>query len=219
MEKLPEHRQDEFNNRAFQFINSIIDYNFGEHSNISDLKAWKLNNQVSVIVKAIAYFNTLQIQPRKLKIKEISKFLEYSSFENEENLQYKWAALLANALNPSNESVSLLVFMELLNQISEEELNIIELLYDSSFQESSSKKAELTITYISKKFEFKNNFTQLLVDNLLRLQLIEKATRKKPTSSISDPYFGKMGKDMKEENIVTLSSLGLAFASNIIFEL
>lgn len=219
MEKLSNQQHEEQKKRAFQFIQTVIDYDEAPTENIADLKAWKLNNQISVVLKAIAYFNTMQIQPNKLRIKEISKFIEYCSFENEESMQFKWAALLANALNPYNENISLLVFMELLNQLSDEEINILELLYERSFQESSEQKAELSKLFIAKHSEIRPDFVELLLDNLKRLQLIEKMKHQKSTSTLSDPYFGKQEIKTKEETYITLSSLGLHFIKTIIFEL
>lgn len=219
MDKLPVHKNESNKQRAFQFISSLMDYDFNGSNTITDLKEWKLQNQVDVVLKTIEYLNAAQVQPQKIKVKEIAKFLDYCSYESNSALQLKWAALLANSLNESEKSISLLVFSEILNQLSENEINILEFLYDESFIESSEQKANLNKPIVTKHIGIDRMFGEVLFENLKRLNLIELKLLNKTTSTVSDPYFGEppVKKDMEE--FVSLSNLGQFFVRLINFEL
>jgi len=215
MSDLPENIDQNLEKKALQFINSLIDIPFSSKNPSESIKQWRQKNQLQIIIKTIEILNQSQIQPQKLEPKSIIKFLEYASFENNTFMQLKWAALLANACNPFNKTISLSVFSELLNQLSLHEVKIFEQIFNESFQNSSEEKALIPIKSLAKQLNISIEYFQILSDNLSRLKLIEILASLKLEANLKDPYFGALNENSKKEISITLTELGLIFVQQI----
>lgn len=210
----PETNQ-ESKTRAYKFINSLVnlDKDLGK-TPPEQIATWKQQNQVQSILRAINMLNHAPYQPGEISIKDLSKWLEYSAFAEDETLQKKWAALLVNALNPGKSAVSFSVFVEMLNQISAEEAGILELLVKESFQASSEERKWLSVGYLGRYFNMSAKNLGILIENLTRLGLIETTTLSE-ASSIEDPYFGKSSQSQIEKENIRISRLGLLFVEQL----
>lgn len=172
--------------KALEFIEKIIAAPIMEGTGIftDKVKYWRFKNQVDIITKAREYLKQNGIEtPKKISIKDVTTLLEYASFEEEEIMQDSWAKLLTNSMNPENQFNACHVFSQILNQISVNEINILTYVLSKSFFRSSGDRP-----YLEKSDLIRNSGTQyqtgvLLIDNLLRLRLIEEEPPKLQTES------------------------------------
>ncbi|PXX22845.1 Abi-alpha family protein [Arenibacter sp. ARW7G5Y1] len=162
--------------KALEFIEKIIAAPIMEGTGIftDKVKYWRFKNQVKIITKAREYLKSKGIEiPKKIPIKDVTTLLEYASFEEEEIMQDSWAKLLANTMNPNNQFDACHIFSQVLNQMSVNEIYILNYAYSKCFMVSSEDRP-----YLGKHELMKNSYSDyhtglLLIDNLLRLRLIE----------------------------------------------
>ena len=81
--------------------------------------------------------------------------------------------MLSNALDPHNAFEATTVFSHILNQISFEEIKILEYIFCHSFIVSDTDRPYLEKRTIQNILEIKYSIYDLLIDNLSRLRLIE----------------------------------------------
>ncbi|WP_106143741.1 Abi-alpha family protein [Flagellimonas meridianipacifica] len=162
--------------KALDFIEKLIAGPFMEGTGIftDKVKYWRFKNQVNIITKAKEYLKSKGIEtPKKISIKDVTTLLEHASFEEDEIMQDSWAKLLANTMNPNNQFDTSNIFIQILNQLSVNEVYILHFIYSNSFLMSSGDRP-----YFERAELERNGRTQLatrglLIDNLLRLRLIE----------------------------------------------
>lgn len=119
-----------------------------------NIKLRRFKNQIKILDKAQKIVAQSNINVKQLSLKALVPLLEYSSLEEDENLQEKWSNLLVNFVD-SNERYESTIFPFILNQISTDELNLLELFYPVD------------------KLKF-NTHSRIMFNNLVRLGLIEK---------------------------------------------
>ena len=100
---------------------------------------WKFKNQIRMLNKAKKYCDKQNIDPKTISLKLLCPLLEYSSLEEEEELQDKWAILLANMVD-SKQNIENHVFPYILSQISLNEFKFLE----SSYDEKIIRQRDLT---------------------------------------------------------------------------
>ena len=162
--------------KALDFIEKLVAGPFMEGTGIftDKVKYWRFKNQVNIITKAREYLKSKGIEtPKKISLKDVTTLLEHASFEEDEVMQDSWAKLLANTMNPNNQFDTSNIFIQILNQLSVNEVYILHFVFSNSFIMSSGDRP-----YFERKELERNGRTQLatkglLIDNLLRLRLIE----------------------------------------------
>lgn len=105
---------------------------------------WKFKNQVKMLNKAQAFCQKNNIQPKNIPLKLISPMLDYSALEEDEKLQDKWAILLSNMVD-SDQNIENHVFPYILSQISINELDTIESIFNEKSQERINAVKELEL--------------------------------------------------------------------------
>jgi hypothetical protein len=162
--------------KAFDFIEKIIANPIMEVTGVltDKVKYWRFKNQVDTIIKAKEFLEKKGITiPHKIPIKDLTTLLEYSSLEDEPVMQDKWAKLLSNALDPNNAFEATTVFSHILNQMSIEEIKILEYMFYNSFISSDTDRPYFEKRSIRNMLEIKYEIYDLLIDNLTRLRLVE----------------------------------------------
>lgn len=91
---------------------------------------WKFKNQVKILNKANAYCEKNGIEPKTVSLKLLCPLLENASLEEDEILQDKWAILLSNLVD-SSQNIENHVFPYILGQISTNEYLFLEQVYIS----------------------------------------------------------------------------------------
>lgn len=89
----------------------------------------RFNNQIKIFSKAQEKLKENKIDPKKVSLKVLAPLIEYSSLEEEENLQEKWANLIAHIVEDGNQVVFYQNCISILNKISSEEGKLIDTLH------------------------------------------------------------------------------------------
>lgn len=145
------------------------------------VKFWRLKNQVDMLVLAQEYVNKTQAEVHSVQTKNLIKILDYSSLEDDEYMQYKWAALLIDAAKSKGKFNSNHLYVELLAQLSSIEVMILDELM-KAFKETGyihsvdgySFNQEFLFKYnISTSLGLTTDVSDVIYDNLFRLNLIK----------------------------------------------
>ena len=91
---------------------------------------WRFKNQIKMLNKANTYCEKYNIEPKKITLKVLAPLLEYSSLEEDEQMQDKWSLLLSNLID-SEQNIENHVFPYILSQLSKDEFFPLEKVYNS----------------------------------------------------------------------------------------
>lgn len=151
----------------------------------------RLKNQVKIFNKTRELLNENGLEPRELNLKTLVPLIEKSSVEEDEDLQNKWANLIANiATTPENGLEPRLI--NTLSSLSSLEAKILDFIYEDldvqrqlklakllnnkhrKYTQNDIKIEDILIGFESVKNEFELNeeFTKIYIDNLEALGLL-----------------------------------------------
>jgi hypothetical protein len=162
--------------KALDFIEKLIASPLMEGTGIltDKINYWRFKNRINIILKAKEFLREKGIKlPKKIPIKDLTTLLEYASFEEDETMQNNWAKLLTNTLNPNNKFDACNIFSQLLNQISINEIYILKFIFSKCYFRSSEHRPYIERRYLSQNSSSDYQTSMLLIDNLLRMRLIE----------------------------------------------
>ncbi|WP_298344430.1 Abi-alpha family protein [uncultured Algibacter sp.] len=199
--------------KALDFIEKIIAAPIMEGTGIftDKVKYWRFKNQVNIITKAREYLKSKGIEtPKKLPIKDVTTLLEYASFEEDEIMQDSWAKLLANAMNPKNQFNTCHLFSQVLNQISVNELYLLSYAKSRSYIMTSDDRPYLDRGDLIRNSHSDFHTGPLLIDNLLRLRLIEEEPPKFKEALTSETYLYREDKELPKNEIIASDSFRLS---------
>ena len=94
------------------------------------VKLRRFNNQINIFTKAQEKLKKNNINSQKVSLKVLAPLIEYSSLEEEENLQNKWSNLIAHILGGDKEIVFHQNCITILNTISSEEAKLLDKLHN-----------------------------------------------------------------------------------------
>ncbi|MDX8553054.1 hypothetical protein MK851_05365 [Tenacibaculum sp. 1B UA] len=175
--------------KALNFIEKIIAAPLIEGTGIltDKVEYWRFKNKVGIILKAKEFLKLKGIEtPKKIPVKDLSTLLEYSSYEEDNLMKNSWANLLSNSLNPENRFDSNNIFIQILNQISLDEIKLLLSINELSDLDKSDRHL------LKEEIEaFNEEIKLVLIDNLLRLGLLKELHNMSFSSSIvSGPLDG-----------------------------
>lgn len=98
-----------------------------------NIKYLRFKNQVRILNKAEKYVKKKNIQIKEIPLKILVPLLENASLEEDEDIQDKWANMIAN-LADSNSNLQNQIFPYLLSQVSIEEFNGLKELAQSGLE-------------------------------------------------------------------------------------
>ncbi|ELY2018308.1 DUF4393 domain-containing protein [Flavobacterium psychrophilum] len=208
--------------KALDFVEKLIAGPLMEGTGIFTDKVnfWRFKNRINIILKAKDFLKSKGIEiPKKIPIKDLTTLLEYASFEEEEIMQDSWAKLLANTLDPKNQFNACHIFSQLLNQLSVNEFYLLKFIYSKCFFMSSDDRPYFEIAELFRNSSTDYQTTTLLIDNLLRLRLIEEKPPKLKNSS-GALYLYNEDEEIPENEIVSsdcfrLSKFGVELVKQI----
>ena len=90
------------------------------------VKLRRFNNQLKIFEKAQNILREKNIDPKKVSLKVLAPLIEYSSYEEEENLQDKWSNLTTHILEDNEDVLFQQNCISILNRISTEEAKLID---------------------------------------------------------------------------------------------
>ncbi len=169
--------------KAVSFLEKIVNPPLKELGGLlSDkVKFWRLKNQINIIIKAEDFLKQKGIQPKKIPLKTLVQLLKYSSWEEDSNIQTKWASLLANAVNTEFSYDINSSYVEILNQLSPLEVKILDFIHHEYMCSGHPSKDVLCFTFgkelkdlMCKRFNISSEEKMnILIDDLHRLNLIQ----------------------------------------------
>jgi hypothetical protein len=96
------------------------------------IKAWRFNNQLKMLNKAEERIKKQGISLKKISVKNLVPLLEYSSLEEDDNLQNMWVNLFVNYVD-AGKSYTSSVFPYILSQLSSREAEQLNDFADTNF--------------------------------------------------------------------------------------
>lgn len=128
--------------KAAEFLGKLVNPPLKELGGLmaDKVRFWRFKNQVNIILQAKTFLEQKGIQPRKVPLKTLAPLLEHSSWEEDSDMQTKWASLLANAVNPNYSYDIHSTYVDVLNQLSPLEGRFLDLLFDEYERTPSDKK-------------------------------------------------------------------------------
>jgi hypothetical protein len=91
------------------------------------VRLYRFTRQVDIVLKAEAYLKKKNIKTKKVSLKVLAPLLEDCSLEEDEKLQERWAALLANTVSEGSTLDSTL-YSHILSQLTRADAEVFELL-------------------------------------------------------------------------------------------
>lgn len=154
-----------------------------------DILEWRFHNKVKVVNMAESYLQGYEPKKKKLPVKDVLAILNFSSVEEDESLQEKWAALLANTI--LTEKLNTNLFKTILSELNNLEAQMFDFIFKYSVENHKGEGLSVTVKQLvqfpRKALEQIYGDISLEIENLLRLRLIKE--RKGFDSSQQDgPY-------------------------------
>ena len=153
----------------------------------------RMKNQIEIFKKTIALLEENNLEAKELNLKTLVPLIEFSSLEEDEGLQDKWATLIASiASSPETGLEPKLV--KTLSNLSAIDAKVLDFIYDcfiiqrkELFQKYQSRpwpkvkseeeigNASVVIRFadIKEKFKLTSEFTEICLDNLESLGLVK----------------------------------------------
>lgn len=142
------------------------------------VKSWRLNNQIAIVIKAENLLKERGVKTKKVSLKVMAPLLEECSLEDDENLQQKWAALLANTVS-ENSTVKTNLFTSTLKEMTAEDAEVFQVIFGHCTISTPTERG-IEVTHSRRAISpdaFKDYpDIDLVFDNLKRLRLIREIT-------------------------------------------
>ncbi|MEM1406296.1 MAG: Abi-alpha family protein [Bacteroidota bacterium] len=234
MEEIEKKGLEKLMNKAFEFIDVIIKPPLQEVGGLltDQVKFWRYKNQVDILIKAKEYHDQKGIAPKKIPVKTLVNLIEAGSYEEDESLQSKWAAMLANATDVSNRFKLHHILIDILKQLSPLEVEVLDFMYNQDFEQGTAFSSRsyyskyivnhMFIVYEEKGIkkyklaELDREQEKIVVDNFFRLNLIERYQM----PSVNYRPVDKHGLvPLGENDDIRLTYLGFKFVEQCTFKL
>lgn len=116
------------------------------------------------------------INPQAIELKKLFPILNYSSLEENKNLQDKWANLLTNALDPNRSKYIMPIYAEILKDLTPIEVKILDSLYKEITKRPIEEQKRSTFYTDKKEIIAEHDYLteeefDIYLDNLIRLNL------------------------------------------------
>lgn len=201
---------------AKEFVGKLINPALNEGGGIiqDTIKFWRFKNQINIILKAKRFLEEKGIEPQKVLPKTLVSILENGSLEENENMQNKWAALLANAADPDRRYSVKPSFAEILKQLSPLEVFSLDKMFDEVNRNENPNKVEVFFDKekICKNFQINDNQFDIIADNLFRLNLCQ------PPASFGGVKIGEYPVQLRTYKLIGFTQLGYEFVKACRFE-
>jgi Abortive infection alpha len=166
---------------------------------ISDkIKMVRFKNQLKMLQKAQEIVKENGFNIKQISLKTLVPLLEYSSLEDDETLQEKWANLLANFAN-ANEKYESTIYPFILSQLSKEDVHTIDLMYKGRYEPSTGG------------VKYSHSPKGIVRSNLARLGLIEIVLPKQYNDPKPSLFKSHLNHVFPRQNEYDISELGKDF--------
>jgi hypothetical protein len=117
------------------------------------VKLRRFKNQVTIFTKAQKILKDKKIDPKKVSLKVLAPLIEYSSYEEEEGLQDKWAKLTAHVLAEDDDIIFHQNCISILNKLSSLEAKLMDDLHEE-LEFMRIKKHKQDVERYERMFEY-----------------------------------------------------------------
>jgi abortive infection alpha-like protein len=163
--------------------------------------AWRIGRSIRLWTRIEETCKSAGINPQSIKFPLFKEIVERASVEDDDELQDRWANLLSNAADPRHEAEVLPAFPDILRQLSKQEANFLDELFEVSTNPNRSASAPIEIDPVP-------------YENLLRLGLIiREHERTVPTAASLDARAMAISMGLAPQELCFLSTLGTAFVT------
>jgi hypothetical protein len=136
-----------------------------------NIRLYRLKNEVRIIQRAETYLKEKNIKTKKVSIKTLAPLLIESSLEDDENLQDKWAALLANTVSEGKD-FDAPVFSKILSEMTGADAEVFEIIFNHFSSGTPYESISVNTRINANKILSSIKDYKLILDNLVRLRLI-----------------------------------------------
>lgn len=146
---------------AEKFLSKLLGPAISESGQLiaDQIRFRRFKNQVTIFTKAKSFLEQKQIEPKQINLKILAPLIEYSSLEEDEQVQNTWANVIANISTYDTEQSFNLKCIEILKEITPNEI----ILLDYLFEKFKTKEKETLEKWKDKEW-FKNR-TSVSPDN------------------------------------------------------
>lgn len=123
--------------------------------------------------KAAAYLAAVGRLPRPVEEKLLVPMLQGAGLESDPALAKLWAALLANAADPSQKAQVQPGFSNVLLQLTADDASVLTFIYAELKWNDGHTTKLLKVSEISLHFKWSESRMEFTLDNLIRLRLID----------------------------------------------
>lgn len=185
---------------------------------VDKVRFWRFKNQINILNKAKEYLEQNKINPKKISLKVLIPLLETGSLEEDEFMQNKWAALLANAVNPDFEEEIKPSFVEILKELTPTEVKLLDKMFEELNKKLPEAKYEelFSIDRICKYLGLSREKYYVMSDNLIRLNLCQSIPIRGMTFG-EVPLKNQLAM-IRTKNVSYLTTLGYSFVNACKFE-
>lgn len=162
---------------------------------------WRITRSIRLWTRVQDNCEAAGIDPKTIKFPVFKDIVERASVEDDDDLQDRWANLLSNAADPRHEAAVLPAFPDILRQLSKQEANFLDELFEVSTNPNRFATPPIEIAPVH-------------YENLRRLGLIiREHERRVPTSAMLDARALHISLGLTPEELCFLSEFGMAFVS------
>lgn len=195
--------------KASKFLGKIVNPPLEELGLLAKdtVKYWRFKNQVNILLKAEKFLEDKNIAPKKIPLKTIVPLLENGSLEEDDFMQTKWAALLANTIDSTYQFDIHYSYVEILKQLSPFEAQLLDKIYIEAKSNPENDKTKISFSKekILELTNISSDRFNILVDNLFRLNLLQ------PPASHGGVSIGKYPVSLRTYETIQITSLGYDF--------
>jgi Abortive infection alpha len=148
----------------------------GEH-----VRQFRIKRELRLWTRTKEMLEEAGISPKQVPLKLLYPLIQNAVLEEDDSLQDKWAALLANA--GAEETEVLPSFIEILKQITSVEAEILDSAYDEILDDGQTSKLAIKESTLA-------TVTPVTIGDLERLGLIDRHMVDQFTSSLNHHTFG-----------------------------
>lgn len=232
--------------QAVEYMNQITKSPIGQLGEIfgDNVRIWRYKRAIKHLLDVKAYHKKVGIQVKQIPLKVLLPLLENASLEEDENLQEKWTALLANAIDFENNLELHNIFVELLRQLSPVEVKVLDYMFDEGTTNKNKRVPKVFSSLILKQMKGDGNplhirevfkiddlsdedeeevkereKEKIIINNLVRLNLIEYGESRRKSSSSREmltPTFTMI--PYVDKSKISLTTLGEKFIKECRFK-
>lgn len=142
---------------------------------VSDQVAWwRFKNQVNISKKAQGKITASGLKKQQVPLKVLAHIFQSSSFEEDVDMQEKWANLLANAATGKIDVSP--NYPAILNELSPIEVKILDNVFNEASKEldyQKRKTMQFSSIKLQEKFGLNEAKMDLIIENVYRLNLFQ----------------------------------------------